>query len=192
MKPENERGKSKEMDLICSDCGSHNVKTKEEEYSFEYGVDDERVELKAIVPIRICSDCGHSFLDCEAEDKCHDAVCKYKGVMTPSEIMEIRKSYGLTQAEFCKITKLGDATLSRWERGALIQNAAYDYYLYLLKYPLNFEKIRKYNEGETEKVQEPQNRFEKFRVLDPNERDIERSKTFKLHLITEEGIAQCM
>lgn len=150
-KANGKEGKEKsDESIVCSECGSSNIKTKEEEYKFEYGVGKEAVELKVIVPLRTCGNCGCSFLDGEAEDLCHKEICRHLGVMSPSQIKDLRKLYNLTQAEFCRITKLGEATMSRWERGVLIQNAAYDNYMFLLKLPLNFERIRKRGLGEEE------------------------------------------
>lgn len=136
-----EKEKSEES-LVCSECGSRNITTKEEEYKFEYGVGEEAVELKAIVPLRTCGDCGCSFLDGEAEDLCHEEICRHLGVMSPSQIKALRKLYDLTQAQFSTITRLGEATLSRWERGIIIQNEAYDNYLYLLGFKENIERVR--------------------------------------------------
>ncbi len=128
--------------LICPDCGSSNIKTCQKDYIFPYGSGGNKVELVANVPVRTCSDCGFSFLDSAAEDICHKAVCQHLGVMTPSQIKDLRNLYGLTQAQFSEITKLGEATLSRWERGILIQNQAYDNYLYLLGFRKNFDVLR--------------------------------------------------
>jgi len=127
--------------ISCPECGSGNVKTSEEEYSFPYGVGEHAVNLKPRVPIRTCSDCGFSFLDHVGEGICHEAVCKHLGVMTPSQIKALRGLYELTQAQFSEFTKLGEATLSRWERGIVIQNQAYDNYLYLLRFPENLKKL---------------------------------------------------
>ena len=141
----NSRIKSKHIDskgvLVCADCGSSNVETYEDDYTFAYGIGESRVKLTARIPIRKCSDCDFSFRDCVADDICHEAVCLHLGVMTPKQIKSLRKSYGLTQADFSKITKLGEATLSRWERGVVIHNEAYDNYLYLLEFPENLDRV---------------------------------------------------
>ena len=41
----------------------------------------------------------------------------------------------MSRAAFAQLTALGEATLSRWENGVLIQNRAYDRYLRLLRKP---------------------------------------------------------
>ncbi len=135
--------KEKNKKYTCSKCGGINVELKNSEHKFPYGRKGERVELVANVPIRICHDCGLQVLDKNAYMICQEAICEHIGVMTPSQIKELRKNYNLTQTEFAQITKLGEATLSRWERGTLIQNAAYDNYLYLLKFPANYRIIQR-------------------------------------------------
>lgn len=127
---------------VCPDCGSTRVQTSEERHNFTYGRGEDKADLEVIVPVHTCSDCDASFLDHVAEDLCHDAVCQHLGVMTPSQIKGLRELYGLKQAKFCHITKLGVATLSRWERGLIIQNQAYDNYLYLLGFTENLDRIR--------------------------------------------------
>ena len=107
-------------------------------HRFPYGNGDTATELTAKVPVRICRECGEKFLDDESEDLMHEAVCRHLGVMTPREVRAIRRQSGnLSRAELASITRLGEATLGRWERGELIQNVAYDHFLYLLTYPEN-------------------------------------------------------
>jgi len=167
--------------VVCSDCGGDNITTTQEEYKFTYGIGDSAVELSAWVPLRKCNDCGSTFLDDDAEDACHEAVCHHLRVMTPSQIKDLRALYGLTQARFSEITKLGEATLSRWERGTIIQNQAYDNYLYLLGFNENLERIRdrakerKTTEQTVDRIQSP-----KFRELDVTEELLERKRSFKL------------
>lgn len=175
-------GSSKEDNLICPECGSVCIETSEEEYSFPYGIGEDSVNLKPRVPIRTCSDCGFSFLDHVGEGICHEAVCKHLGVMTPSQVKDLRKMYKLTQVEFAEITKLGPATLSRWERAILIQNQAYDNYLYLLGYEENLQKIRE--RGESPEPMEPAvKRVERpqFRELDVNDEVLQKKDRFKLN-----------
>jgi DNA-binding transcriptional regulator YiaG len=96
-----------------------------------------------MVPLRRCRDCGFEFLDSVAEERQHDAVCRHLGVMTPAEIRQIRQKAGsLSRGEFAKISRVGEASLGRWERGELIQNAANDQLLYLLTFPENLNRLR--------------------------------------------------
>lgn len=131
-------------DLSCPECGSKRIVTETVDHRFPYGQEDTAVELSARIPVRRCEECGDEFLDYEAEDLMHEAVCRHLHVMAPSEVRAIRQQCGcLSRAEFARITRLGEATIGRWERGELIQNAAYDQLLHLLTFPENLIRLRK-------------------------------------------------
>jgi len=168
--------------FVCGECGSERIKTSREVYKFPYGVGTDTVELSCEVPVRKCADCGFSFIDGDAEDICHEEVCKHLGVMTPSQIKALRELYELTQAQFSKITKLGEATLSRWERGVVIQNQAYDNYLYLLGFKENIQMLRERGKSPEQTVLDAE-RVERplFRELVVNEKVVQRQDSFKLH-----------
>ena len=128
---------------VCPECGSDHVETRLEPHQFKYGLGRSAVSLSATVPVRSCGVCGFTFLDSAAEKAQHDAVCQHLGVLSPSAIRGIRMNAGLSRDEFAEITRLGRATISRWERGILIQNAAYDRYLRLLAFPENLERLKR-------------------------------------------------
>jgi putative zinc finger/helix-turn-helix YgiT family protein len=127
--------------LQCPQCGSDRVGTSQTEDCFTYGSGEYAVQLRALVPLRTCQSCGFRFLDSEAEDIQHETVCRHLGVLTPADIRAIRDARGMSRAEFARVTKLGEATLARWEHGALIQNAAYDQLLYLLRFDDNWQRV---------------------------------------------------
>lgn len=134
--------------LTCPDCGRPNVETEWKDRPFPYGIGAEQVELVVELPFRRCRDCGLQYLDEVGEDLTHERVCRHLGVMTPAEIVALREGYGLSRKEFCELTKLGEATLARWERGALIQNAANDQFLRLLAHPDNVARLRAAGKGD--------------------------------------------
>jgi len=132
-----------DRDLSCPECESKRIVTGVVNHRFPYGQEDSAVELSARIPVRRCEECGDEFLDDEAEDLMHEAVCRHLRVMTPSEVRSIRQQCGgLSRAEFARVTRLGEATIGRWERGELIQNAAYDQLLHLLAFPENLIRLR--------------------------------------------------
>jgi transcriptional regulator with XRE-family HTH domain len=101
--------------------------------------------------------------------------------MTPDQIRGLREFYRLTQTEFSKITGLGEATVSRWERGSVIQNKAYDYYLYLLGYKENLQRIIDRSQSRDGLERPVEARHEPtFRELDMTNELLERSRIFKL------------
>ncbi len=65
----------------------------------------------------------------------HEAVCRHLGLLTPAEIRGLRERYNLSRAAFARMTGFGDATLARWEKGEVVQNASSDRYLRLLTDP---------------------------------------------------------
>src|SRR4030042_1533641 len=172
-----------EENATCPECGSSKLTSSKEEYRFPYGKGTEAVELSAMVEVEKCGDCGFSCMGPSAERACHEAICEHLGVMTPIQIKGLRDYYGLTQADFSKITGLGEATLSRWERGIVIQNKAYDNYMYILGLEGNLNSIReriespKPIETATKDIKKPC-----FRELDVNEKVLQKQDNFKLHM----------
>ncbi len=133
--PSSHRQQEGQSPLTCAMCGLAQIESTVIEEPFVYGSGSDTVTLSARIPIRKCLACGFEFTDADAEDARHEAVCRHLGVLTPSEIVELRQSYSLSRSDFTRLTRLGEATLARWERGALIQNLAYDRYLRLLMVP---------------------------------------------------------
>jgi putative zinc finger/helix-turn-helix YgiT family protein len=131
------------QEVLCPQCGTANLETVEVEEAFDYGGRKEPIHVTALLPIKHCRKCDFSFEDWHTENARHGAACAQVGVQTPEEIRSIRRASGLSQREFARLTRLGGATLNRWERGHLIQNGAYDDYLYLLRYPENLERLKK-------------------------------------------------
>jgi len=128
--------------FACPSCGGTNVITTTQTQEFTYGVGADAVRLSAEIPVRRCGDCRFEFYDREGEEARHEAVCRYLRVMTPHQIRDLRLLHECSQADFAELTQLGEATISRWERGALIQTHAYDNYLYLLGFEDNIRRLR--------------------------------------------------
>lgn len=125
----------------CPECGSSTISTRLQKQRLPYGDGNRAVELEVLLPVRKCSECGFEYLDDAAETIRHEAVCRHLGVLTPGEIRSIRQEYDLSRADFSRLTRLGEATLTRWENGILIQNPAYDRYLRLLRFPENIQRL---------------------------------------------------
>ena len=117
------------------------VNTFDHQEEFEYGSGKSAVTLQVQLPVRRCDACDFEFLDQDGERIKHEAVCHHLGVLTSTEIREIRKQYGKTRSSFAELTGLGEATLNRWENGVLIQNRANDRYLGLLAMPDIFDRL---------------------------------------------------
>lgn len=106
-------------------------------------------EIKALARIRVCSVCGEELFDEELEEgnikKVYDIYRKKHGILLPEEIRNIRESYGLSQRAFAKLLGIGEASIARYETGALPEKSLSNM-LMLLKDPKNMEKLLEKNE----------------------------------------------
>ncbi len=131
--------------ILCPVCESKRIVTRKLSESFPYGSGKEEVTLSAIVPVHSCQDCQFEFTDELADQAKHNAICRHLEVMPPRQIALIREQYNRSRAEFARVTRIGEASINRWENALLIQNSAMDQYLYLLSFPENFERIQQRN-----------------------------------------------
>ena len=121
-----------ELLLECPECGELAVSTRMTPHTFNYGHGENAIPITTILPLRVCGQCEFEYYDKEGQDAQHEAVCRHFGLMTPAEIRQLRERHELSRAEFADLTGLGEATIARWERGALIQNVGNDRFLRLL------------------------------------------------------------
>jgi putative zinc finger/helix-turn-helix YgiT family protein len=141
--------------LRCPSCDREGVRTTIQHQSFVYGEGDDAATLAVAVPVHTCDNCGLQFTDDSAATARHDAVCRHLNVMTPSEVQALRERYDMSRAEFSRLTRIGEASLGRWENGLLIQNHAYDQFLFLLKFPENVARLRDRTNSEAPAVARP-------------------------------------
>jgi putative zinc finger/helix-turn-helix YgiT family protein len=127
--------------IRCPSCESTNISAAKVIDRFPYGVGADAVELCAEIPVNRCASCGLEFSGYEAEQLRHEAVCRHLDRLTPRQVNELRASYGLSRAKFADVTRIGTATLARWESGELLQNAAMDNYMRLIKRREIFELL---------------------------------------------------
>lgn len=127
----------------CAQCGARAVDTIEQRQTFRYGTGESAADLTVDLPVRRCATCGFEFLDGESEGIKLEAICEHLGVLSPAGIRRIRERYGMTQAEFAKVTGLGTASLVRWENGSMNHTRAYDRYIRLLESPDVMRRLRR-------------------------------------------------
>jgi len=166
--------------IECPACEGQNVQTTIETETFTYGDGAEAVELTVRVPVRTCTHCGFQFTDDSAEDIRHEAVCHYLGIMSPKEIQMLRKAYDMSRVDFARLTRIGEASLARWESGQLMQNLAYDQFLYLLTFPENVERLKSRKPGEQRRASQQRPPGSGLRDWQYNEPDVAASKAFVL------------
>lgn len=168
-------------DQECPQCGKDSITTRWMLDSFKYGTGDSAVTLQVDLPVRRCRACDLRFLDHEGERLRHEAVCRHLGVLSPAEIFGIRKVYGMSRAAFAEVSGLGEATLSRWESGAVIQNLANDRYLRLLSLPGVMASLKEQNTLKYVSQSGFRNRT-RFRVLTDLEELRKSQRNFQLRL----------
>ncbi len=120
----------------CPTCNTGLLRDKLVTERFEFEVDGKTKTIVAEnVPVSECDNtaCGERLSGPDAARIRHEAICRTFGLLTPSEIQAIRERLGLSQERFAQLTGLGVATISRLERGRLLQNRAMDNYLRLVE-----------------------------------------------------------
>lgn len=176
----------------CPNCDSRNVSARRIVDRFDYGMGRETVQLSAEIPAYECADCGLQYSGEEAERLRHEAVCNHLRLLVPARIAEIRANYGLSRVKFAEVSRIGMATLSRWEGGETLQNAAMDMYMRLLERPDIYRLVAS---GELFAERDPHRtlvqkqvsgcttRFRALEKRDPVEvvRLTQRSREFSLH-----------
>ena len=76
-----------------------------------------------------CRNCSAIVLDDDANRRLSDALRSAVGLLQPTEIRSHREKLGLTQKTLAAHLQIAEATLSRWETGAQIQQRAMDRFL---------------------------------------------------------------
>jgi putative zinc finger/helix-turn-helix YgiT family protein len=119
----------------CPTCNIGKLHDKVITERFEFEVDGKTKNVIAEnVPVSECDNaaCSERLSGPEAARLRHEAICRTFGLLTPREIQAIRERLGPSQERFAQLTGIGIATISRWERGRLLQNRALDNYLRLV------------------------------------------------------------
>jgi putative zinc finger/helix-turn-helix YgiT family protein len=83
------------------------------------------IEIPALEVSR-CHTCGELIFDDHVDDQINAALRSYLKLLTPAQIRAAREKLQLTQAELAEKLGVAEATVSRWETGALIQSRAVD------------------------------------------------------------------
>jgi putative zinc finger/helix-turn-helix YgiT family protein len=73
-----------------------------------------------------CERCGAIILDDAANRRLSEALRSVVGLLQPQEVRAAREGLGLTQKELANYLQVAEATLSRWETGAQIQQRSMD------------------------------------------------------------------
>ncbi len=148
-----------EQDARCPTCNAGWLRPKVVEERFDYEDDGEtKVVVAENVPVRECDNpaCRERLSGPDAARIRHEAICRALGLLTPAEIRHIRERVARSPEEFWRLTGIGVATISRWERGRLLQNRSMDRYLRLLAWREdNVDFLRRLQAGETGDLPSP-------------------------------------
>lgn len=114
----------------CGKCGAKALRMATVSYvtSVEHDGRAYRVEIPALTVPR-CSNCEALSIDDEADQQISAAFRSAARLLAPEEIRQGREALGLTQKQFANLLGVGEATISRWETGAQIQQRAMDRFL---------------------------------------------------------------
>ncbi|MDE0154080.1 MAG: YgiT-type zinc finger protein [Gammaproteobacteria bacterium] len=70
-----------QQELTCPLCGNTGIKTSWKPDVYSYGTGESMAELTVDVPVRRCEACDFEYLDDEAEQLKHGAICRHLGVL---------------------------------------------------------------------------------------------------------------
>jgi putative zinc finger/helix-turn-helix YgiT family protein len=114
----------------CGKCGQKAMQLATVAYAttIEHDGRAYRVEIPALTVPR-CGNCQTISIDEEADRQISAAFRREARLMAPEEIRQGREQLGLTQKQFANLLGVGEATVSRWETGAQIQQRAMDRFL---------------------------------------------------------------
>ena len=114
----------------CGKCGQKAMRLATLGYATTIDHDGRayRVEMPGLT-VSQCSNCLAISIDDEADRQISAAFRREARLLTPEEIRQGRDKLGLTQKQFANLLGVGEATISRWETGAQIQQRAMDRFL---------------------------------------------------------------
>jgi len=146
----------------CPVCGSGTIRVEKRPETFEYKGQSLTLELT----VYLCDVCEESFFDNKEMKKYQRAIKDFQrrvdGLLTSTEIKQIREKYGISQRELASILGIAEKSIAKYEAGFVAQSKAMDNLLRIiekfpdvLKYlkqlnivqvpPVNFVKL--YEEG---------------------------------------------
>src|SRR5438876_7359455 len=120
---------------ICPICGDGRLIDRGGPLETKY-VDRKGVERSLTVPSvrRLqCDSCDEEIFDDAATRQIENVRRTAMGLLTASEIRELRSRFGKTQVQMSKLLGVGEKTYCRWESGSFIQSVASDNYLRIIR-----------------------------------------------------------
>ena len=108
-------------------CGCRDVVRSEIPFSdtLEHDGQSYRITLDE-AKVYFCKSCGNTILEDATVDELYARMRTIAGLLQPQDIVAIRTKYSLTKNDFSRYLGIAEATLSRWEMGAQIQQKSFD------------------------------------------------------------------
>ncbi len=117
----------------CAACGGP---VAESVGTLPFSVRGETLEVPG-VNHGACGECGEVYLSLDAAERLQAEAVRMskaaRGLLSPSEIREIRRSFAMSQAAFEGLLGVGPKTVIRWEKGTVFQGATADRLMRLLR-----------------------------------------------------------
>lgn len=136
----------------CPECRKRAVSPAVRDYSARIEHDGRAYDVSVQgLPVLACTECGEFTLPPESEKLVSDELRSAAGLLTPEEIRDGRKRHNLTQKALAEQLDIAEATLSRWETGAQVQQRAFDK---LLRAYFDVPELRAYLGGPTSHIPE--------------------------------------
>jgi len=108
------------MTQFCPTCEDYRA-TKTEEREETYTVRGR--EITVPVKTAVCAECGESLGSDDEDEKVlgavYEAFRRKEDLLTPEQIKQIRERYRLSQKSFAALLGMSEATINRYEKGAL-------------------------------------------------------------------------
>jgi putative zinc finger/helix-turn-helix YgiT family protein len=125
----------------CQNCGKMAVHSAVVKYPTEIEYDG-RVYSFTVDGLKTpqCRECHEVFPDAEANQAITDAFRHHAKLLTPQQIRGNRERLNLTQKQLASLLGFAEATVSRWETGAQIQQRSLDN---LLRIYFGFPGVRR-------------------------------------------------
>jgi putative zinc finger/helix-turn-helix YgiT family protein len=121
------RARVKPFPWKCRNCGKIAVRSAIVSYAVELEYDGRTYKFTVDgLKSPQCQECQEIFPDAEANRQISTAFHSYAKLLTPQQIRRNREALGLTQREMATLLGVAEASISRWETGAQIQQRSLD------------------------------------------------------------------
>jgi len=114
----------------CSKCRQSTVEPSRIDYTASVEHDGRAYEVRIpALDVPKCRNCGTLVMTETVNRQISEALREAAGLLSPKEIRSQREQLGLTQRQLAGRLGVAEATLSRWETGAQIQQRSLDRFL---------------------------------------------------------------